>query len=160
MIAFSIISALIILSMGIMMYWRFSDISEENIIENNQKLMEQTAESVENYLINMRQISDAAYYYVIKENDLSGNIDEIHKGMNLLYEANKDKLRSIAVYNKYGSLMAAEPVATQKEEPRKRGNTCIHRWIYHTGSRCDTYKYRVLRIQILSAFPEAFFCKE
>lgn len=117
MIAFSIISALIILSMGIMMYWRFSDISEENIIENNQKLMEQTAESVENYLINMRQISDATYYYVIKENDLSGNIDEIHKGMNLLYEANKDKLRSIAVYNKYGSLMAAEPVATQKEEP-------------------------------------------
>ena len=36
MIAFSIISALIILSMGIMMYWRFSDISEEYIIENNQ----------------------------------------------------------------------------------------------------------------------------
>ena len=47
-----------------------SDISEENIIENNQKLMEQTAESVENYLINMRQISDAAYYYVIKDSSI------------------------------------------------------------------------------------------
>lgn len=145
MIAFSIISALIILSMGIMMYWRFSDISEENIIENNQKLMEQTAESVENYLINMRQISDAAYYYVIKENDLSGNIDEIHKGMNLLYEANKDKLRSIAVYNKYGSLMAAEPVATQKEEP----DVTKQEWFIQAMNRMENIHFSTPRVQNL-----------
>ena len=37
--------------------------------------------------------------------------------MNLLYEANKDNLRSIAIYNHYGSLLAAEPVASQKEDP-------------------------------------------
>ena len=145
MIAFSIISALIILSMGIMMYWRFSDISEENIIENNQKLMEQTAESVENYLINMRQISDAAYYYVIKENDVSGNIDEIHKGMNLLYEANKDKLRSIAVYNKYGSLMAAEPVATQKEEP----DVTKQEWFIQAMNRMENIHFSTPHVQNL-----------
>lgn len=145
MIAFSIISALIILSMGIMMYWRFSDISEENIIENNQKLMEQTAESVENYLINMRQISDAAYYYVIKENDVSGNIDEMHKGMNLLYEANKDKLRSIAVYNKYGSLMAAEPVATQKEEP----DVTKQEWFIQAMNRMENIHFSTPHVQNL-----------
>ncbi len=145
MIAFSIISALIILSMGIMMYWRFSDISEENIIENNQKLMDQTVESVENYLINMRQISDAAYYYVIKENDLSGNIDEIHKGMNLLYEANKDKLRSIAVYNKYGSLMAAEPVATQKEEP----DVTKQEWFIQAMNRMENIHFSTPHVQNL-----------
>lgn len=145
MIAFSIISALIILSMGIMMYWRFSDISEENIIENNQKLMEQTAESVENYLINMRQISDAAYYYVIKENDVSGNIDEIHKGMNLLYEANKDKLRSIAVYNKYGSLMAAEPVSTQKEEP----DVTKQEWFIQAMNRMENIHFSTPHVQNL-----------
>lgn len=145
MIAFSIISALIILSMGIMMYWRFSDISEENIIENNQKLMDQTAESVENYLINMRQISDAAYYYVIKENDVSGNIDEIHKGMNLLYEANKDKLRSIAVYNKYGSLMAAEPVATQKEEP----DVTKQEWFIQAMNRMENVHFSTPHVQNL-----------
>lgn len=145
MIAFSIISALIILSMGIMMYWRFLDISEENIIENNQKLMEQTAESVENYLINMRQISDAAYYYVIKENDLSGNIDEIHKGMNLLYEANKDKLRSIAVYNKYGSLMAAEPVSTQKEEP----DVTKQEWFIQAMNRMENIHFSTPHVQNL-----------
>lgn len=145
MIAFSIISALIILSMGIMMYWRFSDISEENIIENNQKLMDQTVESVENYLINMRQISDAAYYYVIKENDMSGNIDEVHKGMNLLYEANKDKLRSIAVYNKYGSLMAAEPVSTQKEEP----DVTKQEWFIQAMNRMENIHFSTPHVQNL-----------
>ena len=37
--------------------------------------------------------------------------------MNLLYEANRDNLQSIAIYNDCGSLMAAEPVASQKEDP-------------------------------------------
>ena len=37
--------------------------------------------------------------------------------MNLLYEANRDNLQSIALYNNYGSLIVAEPVAAQKEDP-------------------------------------------
>lgn len=41
----------------------------------------------------------------------------IQQGMDLLYEANKGNLRSIAVYNGSGSLIAAEPVASQKEDP-------------------------------------------
>ncbi len=145
MIAFSIISALIMLCMGAMMYWRFADITEENIVENNQKLMDQTVESVEDYLINMRQISDAAYYYVIKENDVSETIDNIHLGMNLLYEANKDKLRSIAVYNQYGSLMAAEPVATQKEEP----NVTKQEWFMQAMDRMENIHFSTPHVQNL-----------
>ena len=72
---------------------------------------------MEDYLVNMRQISDAIYYNVVKENDFHDAREEIQKGMNLLYEANRDKLRTIAIYNRDGSLMAAEPVATQKEDP-------------------------------------------
>mgnify|MGYP007128252164 FL=1 len=41
----------------------------------------------------------------------------MHNGMNLLYEANKENLRSIAIYNQYGSLLEAEPVVAQKEDP-------------------------------------------
>ena len=52
---------------------------------------------------------------MVKENDFHDAREEIQKGMNLLYEANRDKLRTIAIYNRDGSLMAAEPVATQKE---------------------------------------------
>lgn len=87
MIAFSVISAVIMLCMGSVMYLRFSSMSRQEILENNQKLMDQTIESVEDYLINMRQISDALYYDIIKESDISSQSDKIHSGMNLLYEA-------------------------------------------------------------------------
>lgn len=117
MIAFSITSISIILLLGFVVYWRSSAMSRDEITQSTQKMMEQTGEKLEDYLVSMRQISDAVYYNVIKENDYSSQAQEIQEGMNLLYEANKDQLRTIAIYNDYGSLIAAEPVASQKEDP-------------------------------------------
>ena len=71
MVALSVISISIVLCMGIVMYVRFSALIREDTLESTQKLMEQTGESLEDYLANMRQISEAAYYNVIKENDFS-----------------------------------------------------------------------------------------
>ena len=65
MAAFSVISISIMLILGIVLYGRFSAVSREEIIQSTTKLMEQTGESLEDYLISMRQISDAAYYNVI-----------------------------------------------------------------------------------------------
>lgn len=117
MIAFSLTSIAIMLILGIGIYIRFSAVSRREIIQSTRKLIEQTGENLEDYLVSMRQISDAVYYNVIKENDLSSPENGIRQGMNLLYEANRSRLRSIAIYNHYGSLMAAEPVALQKEDP-------------------------------------------
>lgn len=117
MMVFSLISISLMLILGIVMYTRFSTLSREKTIQSTEKLMEQAGENLEDYLVSMRQISDAVYYNVIKENDFSGQDDVIQRGMDLLYEANKNNLRSIAVYNGSGSLIAAEPVASQKEDP-------------------------------------------
>lgn len=117
MLVFSAISFFIMLFLGVCMYAGFSATSRQEITQSTQKLMEQTGENLEDYLVRMRQISDAVYYNVIKENDFLGQDKEIQQGMNLLYGANRDNLRSIAIYNDYGSLMAAEPVASQKEDP-------------------------------------------
>lgn len=117
MLVVSGISLVTMFLMGIIMYMRFSTLSRQETIESSRKLMEQTGETMKDYLVNMRQISDAVYYNVVKENDFHDAREEIQKGMNLLYEANRDKLRTIAIYNSDGSLMAAEPVATQKEDP-------------------------------------------
>lgn len=117
MLAFSIVSISIMLVLGIVLYLRFSNSAREETINSTQKLMEQTGENMEAYLMSMRQISDTVYYNVIKENDFESNKQEIQSGMNLLYEANKENLRSIALYNDYGSLITAEPVAAQKEDP-------------------------------------------
>lgn len=117
MLTFSVISILLMLALGIVLDVRFSAVSKKEVLKSAQKLMEQTGESLEDYLIAMRQISDAAYYNAIKEYDFSSQSQDIQKSLNLLYEANKDQLQSIALYNQYGSLIVAEPVALQKEDP-------------------------------------------
>ena len=117
MIAFSVISVSIMVVLGVVMYLRFSAATREEIVQASQKLMEQTGENLEDYLVKMRQISDTVYYNVIKEHVFPDMDKEIQEGMNLLYEANQDYLRTIAIYNNYGSLMAAEPIASQKEDP-------------------------------------------
>ncbi len=117
MLAFSVISISIMLILGVVMYFKFSALTRQEVVQSTQKLMEQTRENLEDYLVDMRQVSDAVYYNVIKENDFSSREKVIPQEMNLIYEANKSNLRSIAVYNNYGSLMAAEPVALQKEDP-------------------------------------------
>ena len=143
--AFTVISVVIMLCMGIGLYCYFSDISRQETMSNYEKLMEQTVESIEDYLISMRQISDALYYDIIKENDISSKSDVIHSGIKLLYEANKDNLRSIAIYNQYGSLMVAEPVVSQKEEP----NVTKQSWFIDAMDKVENIHFSTPHIQNL-----------
>ena len=85
MIVFSVISISLMLILGVVLYFRFSNSARQETILSTQKLMEQTGENLEDYLVAMRQISDAAYYSVIKENDFAKEEEVIQKGMNLLY---------------------------------------------------------------------------
>ena len=107
--------------------------------------MEQTGENLEDYLIRMRQISDVAYYNVVKENDFSGQSEKIQEGMNLLYEANRDNLRSIVIYNNYGSLLAAEPIVSQKEDP----NVTKQEWFIQAMDEMENMHFSTPHIQNL-----------
>lgn len=117
MITFSAISISILLLIGLVLYSRFSSVFRKEMVQSTQKLMEQAGENLEDYLVRMRQISDTVYYNVVKENDFNGQAQAVQQGMNLLYEANDETLQSIAIYNDYGRLMAAEPVAEEKKDP-------------------------------------------
>ena len=89
MIAFSVISISIMLTLGIVLYMRFSALSRQEIIQTTEKMMEQTGETLEDYLVSMRQISDTVYYNVVKEGAFPDQERAIQSGMNLLYEANR-----------------------------------------------------------------------
>ena len=145
MLVFSVISISIMLILGIVMYFRFSTLSRGKTIQSTEKLMEQAGENLEDYLVSMRQISDAVYYNVIKENDFSDQSDVIQQGMDLLYEANKGNLRSIAVYNGSGSLIAAEPVASQKEDP----NVTRQGWYIQAMEKMENMHFSTPHIQNL-----------
>lgn len=145
MISFSVLSVVVMLILGVVLYMRFSNVSRNEIVETTRKLMEQTGENLEDYLVSMRQISDAVYYNVVKEGDFSDEHNKIQEGMNLLYEANRDNLRSIAIYNDYGSLMAAEPVASQKEDP----NVTKQSWYQQAMEEVENMHFSTPHIQNL-----------
>ena len=145
MIAFSMISISIMSLLGSVMYLRFSALSRQEVIQSTKKLMKQTEEGLEDYLVSMRQISDALYYNVIKESDFSSQNNEIQNGMNLLYEANRDNLRSIAIYNDYGSLMAAEPIASQKKDP----DVTKQEWYVQAMNKMENLHFSTTHIQNL-----------
>lgn len=145
MAAFSVISIFIMLVMGLVMYNRFLIVSREENVQNTQKLMEQTGKSMEDYLVSMRQISDTAYYNTIKESDFSQENQDIQVKLNLLYEANKDKLRSIALYNMHGNLIMAEPVANQKANV----DVTSQAWFQQALGRMENMHFSIPHIQNL-----------
>ncbi len=111
-ISFTIVSVCTMCFLGITLYEQFVKRAEDLTIESSEQLLNQTAINLEDYLRNMRRISDTMYYSVIKDTNIATT--GLDTEMNLLYEANKDKLISIACYTRQGNLVAATPNATEK----------------------------------------------
>ncbi len=112
-VSFTVVSVCCLCFLGVMLYTQFERQQEDLTVETSGELLEQTSINIEDYLRSMRRTSDAMYYSVIKDKDLA--VDNLYEEMNLLYEANKDKLVSIACYTGDGSLVAAIPVDTPKQ---------------------------------------------
>lgn len=111
-ISFTIVSVIFMGVLGVSLYSRFVNKMQDMTIQSAEQVLNQTAINLEDYLRSMRRISDAMYYSVIKDKDLGE--ETLDEEMNLLYEANKDKLISIACYTNDGELVAAAPIATEK----------------------------------------------
>ncbi len=112
-ISFTLIAIFGMVIMGIALYSQFSSTTRENAIENDKQVLEQVGWNLNTYLRNMMSVSDSFYYSVIKKTDLSE--DTFVSEMDLLYEANKDNLISIACVTDDGALICASPVASRKE---------------------------------------------
>ena len=111
--SFTLIAGIGMILIGAILYSRFSVRSRDIMTENAGQFLTQTKRSVEDYLRSMRRISDTLYYFDIKNKDLEE--DSLDFEFNLLYEAYKDDLVSIALYTGGGDLVNAFPVSVQKE---------------------------------------------
>lgn len=113
-ISFSIIAAICMGFISIALYTRYVDSTESIIIEDNKKLINQASMNMETYIRSMMRISDTMYYSVIKKADLSK--ENLNRDMNLIYEANKDNIISIACFTEQGDLVGATPINTMKND--------------------------------------------
>lgn len=111
-VSFTLITVVSLSLIGIFIFNLFEDTTKDLIVENNTQILDQASMNIDEYIRNMMQISDSTYYSVIKNKDLSK--DTMDTELNLLYEANKDNLVSIACFDYDGSLVAATPVTGLK----------------------------------------------
>ena len=113
-VSFTVVALVCMLAMGIALYQRFAVRSEKMLTDGAELTLDQTVINLEDYLRSMRRMSDAIYYNVIKDQDISQETPI--EQMNLLYEAHKDYLISLALYNDDGELVCASPVGVEKED--------------------------------------------
>ena len=107
MTVLSLMTVITSISMGLLLYNRYEMAMRQNEVRNTQNLMESTVNSMEQYLKNMRQISDTVTYNIIQAFDVSS--PEFNQQLSFLYDFNKDKIQSIALYDMEGNLIVAEP---------------------------------------------------
>lgn len=142
-VSFTVVSVCIMCVLVLMLYRQFSRRIEDQYMENSVQLLNQAAINLEGHLRNMRWISDAMYYSVIKDKDLAfQNMDD---EMNLLYEANKDNLVSIACYANDGSLTAAAPINTVKPDV----DVTAHPWFVDALEQLENFHFSTPHVQNL-----------
>ena len=107
MTVLSLMTVITSISMGLLLYNRYEMAMRQNEVRNTQ------VNSMEQYLKNMRQISDTVTYNIIQAFDVSS--PEFNQQLSFLYDFNKDKIQSIALYDMEGNLIVAEPVTLQKD---------------------------------------------
>ena len=146
-ISFTILSICSMTFLGVTLYRQFSNRAEAMTIESTGQLLNQTAINLEDYLRNMRRISDTMYYSVIKNKDLAS--DTMDEEMNLLYEANKDNLISIACYTGEGQLVAAVPVANEKSQV----NIVKQQWFTDAVGQMENLHFSTPHVQNLFGDP-------
>ncbi len=142
-VSFTVVSVCIMCFLVLTLYGQFSRRIEDQYVENSAQLLNQTAINLEGHLRNMRWISDAMYYSVIKDKDLA--VQSMDDEMNLLYEANKDNLVSIACYTNDGSLTAAAPIATVKADV----DVTTHRWFQDAVGQLENFHFSTPHVQNL-----------
>ena len=142
-VSFTIVSICCMGILGFTLYRFLVQKMEDITIESSEQILDQTAINLETYLRNMRRISDTMYYSVIKDKDLA--TDTMAEEMNLLYEANKDNLISIACYTNEGELVAAVPVATEKEDIR----IVEQEWFTDAVGRMENFHFSTPHVQNL-----------
>ncbi len=142
-ISFTLITTVGMVFLGVFLYKSYISTTQNVLIESNQQLLDQVEINLNAYLRNMMRISDAMYYNAIKNVDFgSENVD---REMNLLYEANKDNLVSIAFFKLDGTLVGSAPFASLKSNIDITGQD----WFVQTEEKMENLHFSDFHVQNL-----------
>ncbi len=140
-IYFTVSALVIVLLVGVSMYGRMRGQYTNAILEENQIIVNQSAQTLEDYLQQILKLSDSTYYNVIKNADLTDQ--STYDKVMLLYESQKERISNIAVFDQDGLLQLSVPAA------RLSDNTSVEKedWFHQALSRTDIMHFSMPHVQ-------------
>lgn len=142
-ISFTLVTVIGMIFLGLFSYKGYNSSSQNILMETNQKLLDQVEINLTMYLRNMMRISDSMYYSVIKNMDLAS--ENMDKEMNLLYEANKDNLVSLACFKMDGTLVGSVPYSNLKSNV----DVTQQDWFIQTADKMENLHFSDFHVQNL-----------
>lgn len=126
---------------GVSLYSRMYGQMEAAIQEENQILIQQINRSMDSYLRSIMKLSDALYYGIIKNADLSEG--SVSGEMTLLYDNSKDNIENIALFSKEGELLESVPAAILKPS----ANVTKETWFHAALERTENFHFSMPHVQ-------------
>lgn len=147
-LSFTFISIVGMILVVLPLYFRFIRTAEHLIERKNMQAVEQTNQYLDSYLRNIMKVSDTVYYQIIKNADLAE--DSIVGDMDLLYNANREQLVSIALFNRHGEVEAAVPLSNLKTTVNTKGAG----WFKETTHQTENIHFSTPHVQNLFNDPD------
>ena len=138
---FTVTALVAIIIIGFSLYSRFSEQLTDEVQKENQILMNQVSRSVDSYLRTLMKLSDAIYYSVLKNKDISD--EAIGSQLKLLYDNNMDALENIALFSREGELLKAVPAARLKTDLDVTGES----WFQETLKKTENMHFSLPHVQ-------------
>ncbi|MDH4617310.1 sensor histidine kinase [Brevibacillus sp. AY1] len=104
--SFTLVTVLVMLFVGVMLYSKFSETAEQNAYLNTQQILEQVKYNLDSYLNAMTQIFELVDDKI--RNNQGGSDGKLNEQLEAIVETRKD-IVSIAVFSRSGELLTATP---------------------------------------------------
>ena len=140
---FTAVAVAMVFIISVIFYKQFVSRSEQLQIDSTNRILSQSLMNLEDYLRNMRRVSDTIYYNAIKDRDLSQ--ENIDSDMALLYEANKDNLISVACFDSNGILLAATP----NNKIKKNAKVSEQEWFRNALGEVENLHFSIPHVENL-----------
>ena len=147
-LSFTAVTVVGMVVLGLTLFIRFSAASNTQMAENSQRVLAQVNLNLDTYLRSMMRVSDTVYYQIVKDADLDQ--EDISPQLELLYEANRDSLVSIAVFSESGSLVGATPFAALKNSVRPQKEA----WFTTAMDQIENLHFSTAHVQNLFEDPD------
>lgn len=136
-LTFTLASSLAILIVTMGYSRQFYSATEQIARTNSVNVIDQVNLSLDDYIHRLMSISTAAYFDVLKDADLSQDIQNISDGLNFLLETNDTMLLNISVFRNDGTLVNSQPA----NQLKKDADPAKQEWFVNANSQIENVHF-------------------